>query len=223
MLVKCGAVDAFVRIRMRFQPTVIDFRSALDTQTIVAFIHTSQRGGYLGDLCLGLIAQRYRCRVSDLKRWNGLRRTTIYPGQRLIVYTSSGTSTAATVSKPHKISGTENVHVVKSGETLGVISKWYGCSVNELKKWNNLNKSTIHPNQKLYVKNPELAQSGSSKSAVTTTEKGYVYHTVKKGETLWDIANLYYGVTVKKIKSLNNITNVKRIQPGQKIKISKTG
>ncbi len=172
---------------------------------------------------LGLIAQRYRCRVSDLKRWNGLRRTTIYPGQRLIVYTPSGTSTAAIVSKPHKTGGTENVHVVKSGETLGVISKWYGCSVNELKRWNNLNKSTIHPNQKLYVRNPALAQSGPSNSTVTTTEKGYVYHTVKKGETLWDIANLYNGVTVSKIKSLNNITNVKRIQPGQKIKISKTG
>lgn len=172
---------------------------------------------------LGLIAQRYRCRVSDLKRWNGLRKTTIYPGQRLIVYTPSGTSTAVTASKPPKTGGTENVHVVKSGESLGMISQWYGCSVNELKRWNNLSKSTIHPKQKLYVKNPELAQSGSSKSTVTTTEKGYVYHTVKKGETLWDIANLYNGVTVKKIKSLNNITNVKRIQPGQKIKISKTG
>jgi len=40
---------------------------------------------------LGLIARKYRCSVSDLKRWNGMRRTTIYPGQRLIVY-SSGNS-----------------------------------------------------------------------------------------------------------------------------------
>ena len=57
VFVKFGAIDTFIRSRMRFQSTEIDFRTTLDTHTIVALIHTSQRGGYLGDLRLGLIAQ----------------------------------------------------------------------------------------------------------------------------------------------------------------------
>jgi len=50
-----------------------------------------------------------------------------------------------------------------------------------------------------------------------------LYHVVRKGDTLWDIAKEYDGVTVDKIKSLNNITNSKRLKPGQKLKIAEVG
>ena len=43
---------------------------------------------------------------------------------------------------------------------------------------------------------------------------------VKKGDTLWDIAKLYDGVSVEQIKVLNNIQNSKRLKPGQKIKVA---
>ena len=44
------------------------------------------------------------------------------------------------------------------------------------------------------------------------------YYTVKKGDTLWDIANKY-GTTVSKLKSLNNLkSNV--LQVGQTLKVS---
>jgi membrane-bound lytic murein transglycosylase D len=51
----------------------------------------------------------------------------------------------------------------------------------------------------------------------------FIYHTIKSGETLWDIVNQYKGVTVDQIKKLNNITDVRRLQPGQKLKIARTG
>ena len=167
---------------------------------------------------LGLIARKYRCSVSDLKRWNGMRRTTIYPGQRLIVYSSSSSSrSSATVIKT---SGNETTHTVKSGETLGLIAQSYGCTVNNLKYWNNLTGTTIYKNQKLYVKDPSTA----NKSSVDNNQTGsgeYIYHTIKKGETLWDIAKMYNGVTVNQIKKLNNISNDRRLKPGKKLKISK--
>ncbi len=181
---------------------------------------------------LGLIAHKYRCSVRNLKSWNGLRSNTIYPGQRLVVYAPgySGKRTAyasKSTSKPVDISSrNKDYHIVKSGENLGLIAKKYKCSTSDLKKWNNLRSNTIHPKQKLIVYAPaaEKKESTSSKTTATKSSDGkYVYHTIRKGDTLWDIAKLYDGVTVDQIKKLNHIRNSKRLKPGEKIKVSFKG
>lgn len=169
---------------------------------------------------LGLIAQRYRCNVSDLKRWNGLRGTVIYPGQRLVVFAPSSIAYAQSNYTP---TGNETVHRVQRGETLGLIASRYNCTVTDLKYWNNLRSSTIYPDQNLYVKNPQTASSQSQSIPQSEEKDGYILHTIQPGETLWDIARFYDGVTVSQIKSLNNIINVRKLKPGQQIKISKTG
>lgn len=165
---------------------------------------------------LGLIAKRYRCYVSQLKQWNNLRSNTIFPGQKLIVYARG--SVLASNKNPIKRSGEQSVHHVRSGENLGLIAKRYKCSITDLKEWNNLRGSTIHPNQKLIVYKPEL-----STTITATTSGKYIYHTIKSGDTLWDIAKLYDGVTVDKIKSLNNIKNTRRLEPGKRLKIAVIG
>ena len=43
-----------------------------------------------------------------------------------------------------------------------------------------------------------------------------VYHTVKRGETLWRIAKTY-GINLQTLAELNNIDNLSRIKSGQKI------
>jgi membrane-bound lytic murein transglycosylase D len=171
---------------------------------------------------LSLIAKRYHVYVSQLKRWNHLRSSRIYVGQKLIVYPrggGSGTSKKyASKSKlPVKRSKSKSLHTVRRGENLGLIAKKYKCTITDLKEWNNLKKSTIYPGQKLYVYKPE------SKSKNTVKEGKYIYHIVKKGDTLWDIAKEYDGVTVEQIKRLNHIRNSHRLKPGQKIKIAFLG
>lgn len=167
---------------------------------------------------LGLIARKYHVYVSQLRAWNNMRGSTIYPGQRLVVFPSAKYNpsvapkqqTATTSSPPN------GTHTVRSGENLGLIAKKYGCSVSQLKAWNNLSKSTIHPGQKLKVSKPA--------GTIEVDENAeYVYHTVKSGDTLWDIAKLYDGVTVNQIKQLNNITNARRLKPGDKIRIAVKG
>ena len=170
---------------------------------------------------LGLIAHKYRCSVRSLKSWNNLRGNTIYPGQKLVVYApgyiphkkSRSKSTAST-----NILGKEKGHhTVKNGENLGLIAQKYHCHVADLKSWNHLKSNTIRPGQKLLVYKP------SKKSPAKTEEPKsgkYVYHTVRKGDTLWDIAKLYDGVSVDQIKKLNHISNSKRLKPGQKLKVA---
>ena len=178
---------------------------------------------------LGLIAQKYRCSVRNLKSWNNLRGNTIYAGQKLVVYApgytgSRSKATAAPTSKPTDISNRDkNYHIVKNGENLGLIAKKYKCSVNDLKKWNDLKKNTIQPKQKLVVYEPKAAPKKTDTQKSNKKEGDYVYHTVRKGDTLWDIAKLYDGVTIDQIKKLNNIKNSKRLKPGQKLKVSEKG
>ena len=167
---------------------------------------------------LGIIAKKYHVYVSQIKSWNNMRSTTIYPGQRLVVYPSAKYDPPSTPApQAAKSSGGKPapgaIHTVRSGENLGLIAKKYGCSVTDLKKWNNLSNNTIHPGQKLVV-NEQVAASVPDKKVE------YIYHTVKSGDTLWDIAKMYDGVTVNQIKQLNNITNAKRLKPGDKIKIA---
>lgn len=162
---------------------------------------------------LGLIAKKYHVYVSQIKSWNNLRSNTIYPGQKLVLY-GAGSSNYYSSTTPVSRSKDKSEHIVRSGENLGLIAEKYKCTVTDLKEWNNLSSSRIYPKQKLIVYKPEEKKSSSVK------EGKYLYHIVRKGDTLWDIAKEYDGVTVEKIKSLNNISNTRRLKPGQKIKIA---
>ncbi|MBU1014231.1 MAG: LysM peptidoglycan-binding domain-containing protein [Bacteroidetes bacterium] len=165
---------------------------------------------------LGSIAKQYRCNVNQLMQWNSLKNSNIFPGQKLILYGSGAVlaSNKQTVVRSNE----QSVHEVKSGENLGLIATKYKCSITDLKEWNNLKSSTIQPKQKLIVFKPEAGNA----IAANTSGK-YLYHTIKSGDTLWDIAKMYDGVTVEKIKALNNIQNTKRLEPGKKIKIAIIG
>jgi len=172
---------------------------------------------------LGSIANKYRCSVRSLKSWNNLRSNMIYPGQKLVVFApgysgkkhSNASSSPTDVSKRNK-----GTHKIKNGENLGLIAKKYNCNVSDLKKWNNLKNNTIHPGQKLVVYEPKKEKPKATKKTSNKTDGNYVYHTVRKGDTLWDIAKLYDGVSVEQIKTLNDIRNSKRLKPGQKIKVA---
>ncbi len=164
---------------------------------------------------LGLIARRYRVSVNQLKAWNNLRSNTIQPGQRLVVYSSGTPATQAGVA-PVQRSSTATFHTVSRGETLGGIAQRYKCSVTDLREWNNISGSTIQIGQRLRVFPPETANKAE-------VEGQFLIHTVKSGDTLWDIARAYDGVTVDQIRRLNNLGNNSRIRPGQKLRIARVG
>jgi membrane-bound lytic murein transglycosylase D len=101
---------------------------------------------------LGSIARRHNTSVREIQALNNLRGTLIRPGQRLIVRAPAPAASAASTA-----SGDANVHVVRRGETLGIIANRYRISVNNLMRWNNLTGTVIHPGQQLRVRPPSDA------------------------------------------------------------------
>ncbi|MBN2637973.1 MAG: LysM peptidoglycan-binding domain-containing protein [Bacteroidales bacterium] len=162
---------------------------------------------------LGSIARKYHVYVRQLKSWNRLRNSRIYVGQKLVLF-GSAENPFANESEPISRSKNKTTHIIQKGENLGLLAKRYKCSITDLKEWNGLKNNIIYPGQKIYVYKP------NDKVVATLKDKKYIYHIVKPGDTLWDIAQEYDGVTVAQIKKLNRIHNAQKLRPGQKIKIA---
>lgn len=97
-----------------------------------------------------------------------------------------------------------NYYTVKSGDSLWSISRKFGVSVDELKKVNNLSSNLLKIGQNLII--PGKKNNTSSNEYV-----------VKKGDTLYGIANKY-NVSVDNLKSYNNLST-DSLSIGQIIKI----
>ncbi len=103
------------------------------------------------------------------------------------------------------------VYSVQKGDYLGRIAKEYGVHVYEIKQWNNLRTTDLDIGDKLVVyvkKNLKLETEESQQ-----LKNEYV---IQKGDTLWGIAQKYKGLSVWKIKSLNNLES-DNLKPGTKI------
>lgn len=104
---------------------------------------------------------------------------------------------------------------VKNGDSLWKIANKYDTTVANLKKLNNLKSDMIKPNQVLTVSKSTKTVSKVSTAKNTSTSKTY---TVKKGDSLSKIANMY-KVSVANLKSWNHLkSNI--IYPGDKLKVS---
>lgn len=118
-------------------------------------------------------------------------------------------------------------YTVKRGDSLGKIASRYGTTIANIKRWNGLRKDTIVPGQRLRIysgKGPSsVASSGGSKTSqpATSSKGGYVMYTVRKGDTLYSIANKFPGVSLNDIMRLNGLTRKSKIYTGQKLKIKK--
>ncbi|WP_298532281.1 lytic transglycosylase domain-containing protein [uncultured Algibacter sp.] len=105
---------------------------------------------------LGKISRMYGVRVSDIKRWNGLRSNNLKVGQRLTIYPRKPYVTPKKVvntnTKPTPISGEVISYTVKNGDSLWSISqKFPGVSVQNIKDWNGISGSKLKPGMKLKI------------------------------------------------------------------------
>ncbi len=172
------------------------------------------------------------------------QRDTYFPNNTLVNPTEStgGRFTPVDVKGKAKI-----VYTVKSGDNVGYISSWYKVRLNDLRYWNNIHRDMIRVGQKLAIYVPEkdkekyesvnkmsfadkqamigkttlAAKETTKKTAPEPLDHGYEYYTVKSGDSIWDIAQKYVGISSDEIMRLNKISNEKGLYIGQKLKIKR--
>ncbi len=106
------------------------------------------------------------------------------------------------------------IYTVQKGNTLSQIAQEYGTTVQEIARINEIpNPNLIFPGQKLRILQNSTINGTEERAA------GYIIYTVRKGDTLSQIA-YRYGVTVNSIARINEIPNPNLIFPGQKLKIT---
>ena len=207
---------------------------------------------------LSTIARKYDCSTADIKKWNKLKKSSVYKGQALKINVktqqpavkaktpkevpdnqalSENTDTVdaentetSVAKKPVTIDDKPKIHVVKKGESLGVIAGKYRVTTKNLMTWNKLRGNNIQIGQKLRVNSPEKVVVYQD---VATSDKGNIeknlsnssytnskakYHTVAKGESLSKIAG-DNNISMSDLISWNSLES-NNILVGQKLRIN---
>ena len=144
-----------------------------------------------GDTLYG-ISKQFGVSVDELKRINNLTSNTITKGEILKI-----PSTVTTID-----------YVVKKGDSLYSIAKRYNTTVKDITRLNNLTSNSLTVGQLLIIAIDDNATS------TPTTYKDYV---VKKGDSLYSIANKN-NITVDELKKINNLTS-NMLSIGQVLKL----
>lgn len=173
------------------------------------------------------IAIAYKVTIKDLETWNNLTKDTVLKvGQRLYIPGSNtkGYSTPTPVgmvlvNEP----GADGkiMHVVQPYQTLSSISQAYKVSVDSLLSLNGIQKDwPLQIGQELIISlgNATATPSLSAIERLTPASDGRYYHTVKSGETLSWIADLY-DINLQDLMAWNSLNGASIIRPEQKLAI----
>ncbi|PID91064.1 MAG: lytic transglycosylase [Bacteroidetes bacterium] len=140
------------------------------------------------------------------------------------------------------------VYRVRSGDNVGYIADWYDVRASDLRYWNNISRNMIRAGQKLVIYKPKgkseaykgldrmsfaekqrfagrkvSPASGSRAASAPKPDRArnaaYLTYKVRPGDTLWEIARKFSGVSETDIARLNGLGDGSRIKPGQVIRI----
>ena len=141
------------------------------------------------------ISKKFNTTVDELKRLNNLSSNLLSINQKLIIPSGNNINNNTLVS--------ENIYIVKSGDSLYRIAINFNTTVDELKRLNNLSSNNLSIGQKLIIPSNNYE----------------TFYTVIKGDSLYSISKKF-NTTVDNIKKLNNLSS-NLLSIGQKLIIKK--
>jgi LysM repeat protein len=118
------------------------------------------------------ISRMYDVSIDDVKEWNNMTSNSLSLGQELIIKkmnTQPVTTEKATITPV--MTTQKGVHQVAPKETMFSISKQYNVSIDEIRKWNNLDGNDLKVGQLIFVappKNQEAVVTSPSPAVVAT-------------------------------------------------------
>lgn len=176
---------------------------------------------------IATIARQYDCSTSEIKKWNKLKKASVYKGQALKIFvqvkgpavkakspktvpvtqdvaeaddTKTQDQAATTVDKKSVTTTVKpQIYVVKKGESLGKVAAKYRVTTKELMAWNNMKKPNVLVGQKLRVNAPGKITDDESVAAKKEPENNKQTALQKQA-----LSNAKYHV-VKKGEVLNRI------------------
>ncbi|MFQ3672835.1 MAG: LysM peptidoglycan-binding domain-containing protein, partial [Aggregatilineales bacterium] len=189
--------------------------------------YTIQRGD-----TLFRIAQRYNVSMADLMAANNITNPSrIFAGTVLIIPGAAPAAAPQPVvdAVPSTDAPTQTVtHVVARGESLSMIARSYGVSMNAIIAANNIrNPNTIFAGQRLIIPgaNPAVMEAVAAAAPAPVAQSapdapaGYIgSHVVRPGETLSLIARRY-NVSWTALALANGIADPNRIEAGTTLRI----
>lgn len=179
---------------------------------------------------LGEISDKYGVSVAEIKKWNKLKSNNIALGANLKIVKNERvvttvrkevkadkieTAVVANDNKTQDNPQASDLYEVQKGDNLFSIAKKFNVSIEDLKKWNNLEDLNVQLGSKLALANKEETVAAEAPK----TETKIVEHKVKKGEYLATIAKKY-NVTVAEIKEWNSLED-NNVKLGETLIVSK--
>lgn len=101
------------------------------------------------------ISRVYGVSVDEIRLWNGLTSNALSLGQELVIKRMNTITTSGTVVQANQeVILEKGKHQVAQQETMFSISRKYGISIDDLRRWNNLDGNELKIGQILTVVSP---------------------------------------------------------------------
>jgi membrane-bound lytic murein transglycosylase D len=137
----------------------------------------------------------------------------------------SSTRVAATGASGSSVGGKINYRV-RRGDTLSHIARHYSTSPSAIAAVNDMRTNdvlsigrrlTVVPGARSVSQARQIASGGAQ--VVARNSAGDRVHTVRRGDTLWEIAGLY-DTTVTRLCHLNRISKSATLYPGTRLTVT---
>ena len=169
--------------------------------------HVVQRGDTLSGL-----AVRYGTSMAELRRLNNMSKTSVLQAGRKLKLPGDAAPQPAPASQPMS---RPSYHVVQRGDTLSGLAARYGTSMAELRRLNNMSKtSVLQAGRKLKLPGDAAPQPVPASQPMSRPS----YHVVQRGDTLSGLA-ARYGTSMAELRRLNNMSKTSVLQAGRKLKL----